>query len=103
MLKLFDRRFGNTSKHEPTSPKEASSDRLDHTSIQSSQSGEDGSTADEVIKTREAGWGHKIRKDDTNDGDWIAHAPGAQGKEKPGRPKVNDGGWPEDLRSEQEG
>ena len=96
MLKLFDRRFGKTSKNEPTSPKEASSDRLDHTSIQYSQSGEEGNTSDEVIKTREAGGGH-------NDGAWIAYAPGAQGKGKPGRPKVKDGGWHEDLRSEQEG
>lgn len=100
VLKLFDRRFGNTSKNEPTSPKEASSDRLDHTSIHTLQRGEEGRTSDEVIKTREAGGGHKIRRDDTNDGDWIAYAPGAQGKGKPGRPKVKDGGWPEDLRSE---
>ena len=101
MLKLFDRRFGNKGKNESTSPKEASNDRLDHSSIHSSQSGEEESAFDEGIKAREVRDG-QIRKDDTNDGSWIAYAPGAQAKGKPGRPKVTDGRWPDDSRAEQE-
>lgn len=99
VLKLFDRRFGNRGKNEPSNPKEASSDRLDQFSTHSSQSAEKESASDEGIKAREIGGGHQIRKD-INNGDWISYGSGAQAKGKPGRPKVQDRRWPEDLRAE---
>ena len=102
VLKLFDRRFGNRGKNEPTSSTGKPSDRLDQVSIHSSQRSEKQSASDDGIQTREVGGGLTNRKEDTNHDNWIAYAPGAQAKGKPGRPKVKDGRWPEDLRAEQE-
>ena len=100
VLKLFDRRLGNRGTNEPTNPTEVSSDRLDHIPVPSSQSGKEGGAFDKGIKTRDVRGDSRIQKDDTNDGNWIAYAPGAPAKEKPGRPKVKDARWTEDLRAE---
>ncbi|KAL9069306.1 MAG: hypothetical protein Q9161_005586 [Pseudevernia consocians] len=53
VLKLFDRRFGTTSKPEPTIPRETCSDQLDHIPVRAFQDG-GGDALDVGIKTRDA-------------------------------------------------
>ncbi|KAF6233910.1 hypothetical protein HO173_007740 [Letharia columbiana] len=101
VLKLFDRRFGNTGKAEPTSSKDVSSDRLVRIPVQASQGGGGGGALYEAFTTREDRGGNKIGKHGTRDGNWIAYAPGIQTRGKLGRPRIEDGIWPEDSRREQ--
>ena len=75
VLKLFDRRFGNTGKPEPKIPLEVSVDRLGRILVQGSQGGEGGGALDEVVKTKDGRGGNKTGKHDTKDGKWIAYAP----------------------------
>lgn len=101
VLKLFDRRFGSTGKPELTSPKEASCDRLDRIPVQASHGRERGVALDDARRTRDGRRGNNFGEHDETMGNWIAYAPGAEEKGKAGRPRIEDGRWPEDLRREQ--
>lgn len=101
VLKLFDRRFGTTSENESTSLKEASGNQSDRIPTQTSQ-GEGGEGAfDQATKTWDGRGNNRIGKHDTKNGNWIAYAPKVQVKGKPGRPRIDDGRWPGDLRRDQ--
>ena len=67
VLKLFDRRFGNTSKIEPTSPNDASSDQLDRITAQASQGGAGRGASDDASQTRNLRKEGKVGKQDTKD------------------------------------
>lgn len=97
VLKLFDRRFGNTGNPEPRSARDASSETPDRSPVQALQGGEAGGPLAEAIQTRSSRGGNRIGKHDTQDSNWIAYAPGSQARGKPGRPRMEDGRWPEDL------
>ncbi|CAF9930752.1 hypothetical protein IMSHALPRED_008272 [Imshaugia aleurites] len=72
VLKLFDRRFGNTGQTRPTSPTETSNDQLDRIPVTASRNGEGGGTLNEAIKTRDGRGGNTVGKQDTKDGTRIA-------------------------------
>ena len=82
VLKLFDRRFGNTGESTPTNLKEASSDQRDRFTVQASHGGQGGDASDDAIQVRDGEGRNKVGKHDTNYGDWIAYAPGLQTKGK---------------------
>ena len=102
VLKLFDRRFGNTGKTETTSSKGAFSNQLDRIPVQTPQGGEGGGAFDETINVRDDTGGNKTEKHDTKDDNWIAYDPGSQAKENPRRPGIDDGRWHENLRRQQD-
>ena len=75
VLKLFDRRFDTTSKNDPSSPKEASSNLSDHILTLGSRGTVGVSALDESIKTRDRGTGQKTGKSDRKDRNRIAYSP----------------------------
>ena len=100
VLKLFDRRFGNTGTSTPTNPKEASSGQRDQFPVQTSQGGGRECAFDESMQTRDDRGGNENGKHDTKDGNWIAYAPALRAKGKPGRPMIEDGRGSEIVRQD---
>ena len=103
VLRLFDRRFGKKDNSAPTTPREAPSDEHDGLSTQVLMSGERNVAFEDTTQTTDGRGRNQAGKHASNDGSWIAYAPGSQAKWRPGRPRIEDGRKSDDVRQCQDG
>ena len=87
VLKLFDRRFGNTGNGAPGNPREASSDKDNRFLAQNSQGKGGADALDKASPARHGLGGDKVVKRDAKDGNWIAYAPDLQAKGRHEKPR----------------